>query len=73
MTIQQTKTALELAERAPHEHNCDLSKIGSPGRPYRNCTCGVDKTIAALKKHLRSLSKPRTRRSTGCPPPEAYL
>ena len=29
---------------------CDLEKIGSPGKPYRRCTCGLDNVTESVKK-----------------------
>lgn len=34
---------------------CDLEKIGSPGRPYRNCTCGLDDRIAEVEDEIKKL------------------
>lgn len=55
MNTKKTLTAtLKRLEAAQHEYpRCDLVKIGSPGKPYRSCTCGLDNEIAEVKKLIR--------------------
>lgn len=57
MKLEILVKILRILKRAPHvgfESNfpCDLEKIGSPGRPYRDCTCGLDEIIKEVENNI---------------------
>jgi hypothetical protein len=64
MKLETLESILEDLKKTPHaglnsHFTCDLKKIGSPGRPYRECTCGLDERIEEVEKEIRKLKHTR--------------
>lgn len=62
MTVSTLESILLDLKKSRHaglnsDYTCDLMKIGSPGRPYRNCTCGLDDRIAKIEEEIRRRRK----------------
>lgn len=62
MKLEMLESILDDLKSTPHaglnsNATCDLKKIGSPGRPYRECTCGLDERIAEVEKEIRRVKR----------------
>lgn len=62
MTLKMLRDILDDLQKTPHAglnsvDTCDLKKLGSPGRPYRDCTCGLDERIAAVERQIKRMEK----------------